>query len=99
MRAAGISFIGTMNELKERVQDVRIEYCVIATELYFNGYEKEEAFVKAKEIFNKKVHPQTVQSLGNEHDEITFKSILPLNCDIDNGEIYDKLTGETIREL
>ena len=31
--------------------------------------------------------------------EINLKDILPLGMDLDNGEIYDIETGETVKEL
>ena len=40
----------------------------------------------------------TDQGESYEHD-ITFDNIIPLGTDIDNGEIYDIETGETVGEL
>lgn len=104
MIAAGISFIGTSQELKERIYLLRAvrEYSDEAVILYFETNDAKYAIERVKEMhkeYKEKVHPQTVQSLGNEHDEITFNDILPPSADLDNGEIYDKLTGKTIREL
>lgn len=31
--------------------------------------------------------------------KITFKDILPPGTDLDNGEVYDEITGKTIKEL
>ena len=104
MRAAGVSFVGSSKELKERIDSIRAvrEYSDEAVILYFETNNAEYAIRKVEEMYKEykeKGHYATVQSMQNDHDEITFKSILPLNCDIDNGEIYDKLSGKTIREL
>jgi len=59
------------------------------------------AIRQAKEIYKDKLEKApslTDQSIVNEHNK-TFNDIIPLGTDIDNGQVYDKLTGNTIREL
>lgn len=46
----------------------------------------------------KKAHYSTGQSKSYEHLK-TFNDIITDKEDIDNGDIYDKSTGQTIREL
>lgn len=46
----------------------------------------------------KKAHNSTDQSMRNEHEQL-FNDIIPPGIDIDNGQVYDKLTGNTIKGL
>lgn len=46
----------------------------------------------------KKTHNSTDQSKSYEHNQI-FNDIIPLGTDIDNGDIYNLETRQTIREL
>ncbi|MGG7057565.1 hypothetical protein ACQPUZ_04635 [Clostridium tertium] len=46
----------------------------------------------------KKAQSLTDQDKGKEHNK-TINDIIPLGIDLDNGEIYDIETGQTIREL
>lgn len=70
MIAAGISFIGTSQELKERIDLLRAvgQYSDEAVILYFETNDAEYAIKEVEEMYQeyKKNHPQTVQSLGNE---------------------------------
>lgn len=46
----------------------------------------------------KKTHNSTDQSKSYEHKK-TFNDIIPPGEDVDNGQVYDKFTGNTIRDL
>ena len=46
----------------------------------------------------KKAHSLTDQSIENKHTK-TFNDIIPPGTDIDNNEIYDIESGQTIRDL
>ncbi len=46
----------------------------------------------------KKAQSLTDQDKGKEHTK-TINDIIPLGADIDNGDIYNLETGQTIREL
>ncbi|MCF0149683.1 MAG: hypothetical protein HUJ77_14960 [Clostridium sp.] len=46
----------------------------------------------------KKAHYSTDQSKSYEHNK-TFNDIIPLETDIDNGQLFDIKTGETTRDL
>lgn len=46
----------------------------------------------------KKAQSLTDQDKGKEHPK-TFNDIIPLGTDIDNGDIYNLETGQTIKEL
>lgn len=52
-----------------------------------------------KEQVNKKSLSATVESKQIDPVVIILEEIIPLGTDIDNGEIYDENTGETIRDL
>lgn len=46
----------------------------------------------------KKAHNSTDQSMRNEHEQL-FNDIIPPGTGLDNDEIYDIKTGQTIGEL
>lgn len=75
---------------------INLEIAKEAAIIYFEeNITADEAIKKVKEKYL-----DTDQSIqGTNSNEITFKDILPSSVDLDNGEIYDKLTGETIRTL
>lgn len=58
------------------------------------------AIRQAKEMYKDQL--EKAQSLatkqGKEHTK-TFNNIIADTEDLDNGQVYDKLTGKTIREL
>lgn len=56
-----------------------------------------------KDVLMEELEKEIAQSLtdqdkGKEHNKI-INDIIPLGIDLDNGEIYDIETGQTIREL
>lgn len=46
----------------------------------------------------KKTQSLSDQTKGNEHEQ-TFNDIISPGADVDNGQVYDKLTGNTIKDL
>lgn len=63
------------------------------------GLSYHAAIRKAKEMFldKKKVAPTPASFRNN--DTKTTTDIIPLGTDIDNGEVYNIESGQTIREL
>ena len=61
------------------------------------GFNYEAALRKVKSMYEKN-RSLTDQSIGNE-DTKTFNDIISETEDLDNGEVYDINTGQTIREL
>ena len=57
-----------------------------------------EAALRKVESMYEKNRSLTDQSIGNE-DTKTFNTIIADKEDLDNGEVYDINTGQTIREL
>ena len=60
------------------------------------GLTYEAALRKVKSMYEKAQSLAAKQ--GKEHNK-TFNDIISETEDLDNGEVYDKLTGQTIREL
>ena len=76
------------------------KYLDIADEtsrLKMEGLEFNEALTKAKEMYEK-AHSLTDQDKENEPKKI-FNEIITDKEDIDNGEVFDKITGKTVKEL
>ena len=66
--------------------------------LTMEGLEFNAALRKVKEMYKEKAHsPATTQ--GNELDTKTTNCIISDKEYIDNGEIFDKSTGQTIGDL
>ena len=61
------------------------------------GFNYEAALREVKSMYEKN-RSLTDQSIGNE-DTKTFNEIISETEDLDNGEVYDINTGQTIREL
>lgn len=61
------------------------------------GLSYEAALRQVKEMYEK-AHSLTDQSIENEHLK-TFNDIIADKEDIDNGDIYNIETGQTVREL
>lgn len=63
------------------------------------GLSYHAAIRKAKEMFldKKKVAPTPASFRNNDTKTTTY--IIPLGTDIDNGEVYNIESGQTIREL
>ena len=75
--------------------------CLIAdeiTRLYREDLSYKEAFKKATEMYKEKAPRETDQDILKEHNKL-FNDIIPLGQDLDNGEIFDRETGQTIKEL
>lgn len=72
----------------------KLEIAKEAVNLYF----EEEITVKKAIEKSKRMCLGTDQS-NQSTNETIFKNILPPKTDLDNGEVYDINTGETIREL
>ena len=64
--------------------------------LYQEGMGFDAALTKAKEMYEEAQSPAT--NKGKEHEK-SFNDIIPLGTDIDNGEVFDKITGKTVKEL
>lgn len=62
------------------------------------GLSYSEAMDKATEMYKEKAPRETDQDILEEHKQ-TFNDIIPLGQDLDNGEIFDRETGQTIKEL
>ena len=60
------------------------------------GLTYEAALREVKSIYKKAQSLATKQ--GKEHNK-TFNDIISETEDLDNGEVYDKFSGQTIREL
>ncbi|MGG7215397.1 hypothetical protein ACQPUY_17635, partial [Clostridium nigeriense] len=65
--------------------------------IYPKKKDYKEAYREVVEQY-KKAHNSTDQSKSYEHNK-RINDIIPLGIDLDNGEIYDIETGQTIREL
>lgn len=104
MRALGVSFIGKSEKLKEKVRIFRAidQYINETVIIYFETNDFQYDLDKVKTMYNEykeKDHSATDQSMQNDHDEITFLDIIPSGTDLDNGELYDLKTGQTIRDI
>lgn len=104
MRALGVGFIGSSSELKERVRMLRTidQYINEIVIIYFETNDFQYALDKVKTMYSEykeKDRFATDQSMQNDHDEITFLDIIPSGTDLDNGELYDLKTGQTIRDI
>lgn len=64
--------------------------------IYLEITDYSEALTKVEEMYKKVQTQATTQ--GNEHTK-TFNDIIPLGTDLDNGEVYNESTGETVKEL
>lgn len=77
-------------------------YLEIAEEtkrLTMEGLEFQAALRQAKEMYKEKTHNSTDQSKSYELDTKTTETIIPPGTDLDNDEIYDIKTGQTLRGL
>lgn len=75
--------------------------CLIAdetTRLYREGLSYKEAFKRATEMYKEKALRETDQDILKEHNQ-TFNDIITDTEDLDNGEVFDRGTGRTIRDL
>lgn len=61
------------------------------------GLSYQAALRQVKETYEK-ARSLTDQSIENEHEQ-SFNDIIAENEDIDNGDIYNLETGQTVREL
>lgn len=61
------------------------------------GLSYEAALRQVKEMYEK-AHSLTDQSIENEPIK-PLNKIIPLGTDLDNGEIYNLETGQTVKEL
>lgn len=61
------------------------------------GLSYEAALRQVKETYEK-ARSLTDQSIENEHEQ-SFNDIIAENEDIDNGDIYNLETGQTVKEL
>lgn len=66
--------------------------------LTMEGLEFQAALRKAKEMYKEKAQ-SLATTQEKEPDTKTTTDIIPLGTDIDNGDIYNLETGQTIREL
>ena len=64
----------------------------LAVMYYESGTSYKEAIEKVKALHS------TDQDKSKEHNEY-FENIIPPGTDIDNGEVYNLSTGETIKDL
>lgn len=71
--------------------------------LTMEGLEFQAALRQTKEMYKEqlkeKTHNSTDQSKSYELDTKTTETIIPPGTDLDNNEIYDIKTGQTIGEL
>ena len=75
--------------------------CLIAdetTRLYREDLSYKEAFKKVTEMYKEKAPRETDQDILKEHNK-TFNDIITPQQDLDNGEIFDRETGRTVRDL
>lgn len=67
------------------------------------GLDYHAAIRKAKELYKEqlkeKTHNSTDQSKSYELDTKTTETIIPPGTDLDNNEIYDIETGQTIKDI
>lgn len=63
-----------------------------------NNLSLNAALRKAKEMYKEKAPYPTVQSKDKEHNK-NFNNIISNSEDIDNGEVFDRESGQTIRDL
>lgn len=77
--------------------DKALEMAKEVERIYVEKKDYKEAYREVIEQY-KKAHNSTDQSKSYEHNK-TINDIIPLEADIDNGEIYDIGTGVTIRRL
>lgn len=66
-----------------------------AVRLYFETGDINYSVCKAKEMYKEKDLSATDQSKQIEN----FNDIISPDEDIDNGEVYDKISGKTIKEF
>ena len=66
--------------------------------LFFEGMSIDEAYITVLEMYNEKTRNTADQS--NSYEDIkSINDIIPSGTDLDNGEVYDEYTGETVKEL
>lgn len=66
--------------------------------LTLEGLTYNVALRKAKEMYKEKAQNHCDQTKGNEHCS-KFNLIISENEDLDNGEVFDSISGQTIRDL
>ena len=65
--------------------------------LVLEGMKFEEAYYTTLEIY--KETRNTADQSNSYENKKTFNDIIPPGTDLDNGEVYNESTGETVKEL
>lgn len=90
-----------MDAYKKRLakieNDIKLDMAKEVDLLMREGLSYQAALREVEEMY-KKAHSLTDQSIENEHEQ-SFNDIIAENEDIDNGEVYNIESGQTIRDL